>query len=69
MTAKERILKAIDMEVSEVKSDVALYTCADNTLYAFNQGRIFAHNYDRIVIERILTEAERKEDENAVNTV
>lgn len=62
MIEKERIIKAIEAELNEAEIDVKEFG-DDKSLYAFNQGRILAHNYDLIVINRILSEKEKRESE------
>ena len=52
MTAKEKILKAIQNDLNEAKE--CYLDCENESDKAFQQGRIFAHNYDLFVIERIL---------------
>ena len=53
------IRQAIQFDLDEAKESFS--DCENETDKAFQQGRIFAHNYDLIVIDRML-----KENGNAV---
>jgi len=59
MTAKERLIKSIEEELREAKIESIEFS-DDKSLYAFIQGRIFAHSYDLLVIDRILSEEGKK---------
>ena len=56
MTAKEKIIKAIQDDIDEAEK--GLSDCENAGIKAYHQGRIFAHKYDLLVIKRILKEEE-----------
>lgn len=62
MTAKERIIKSIEEELREAKIELKEFS-EDKSLYAFIQGRMLAHSYDLLVIDRILSEEEKRKSE------
>lgn len=57
----EPMLKRIKADLEEAKE--CYPDCENEIDKSFQQGRIFAHNYDLIVIERILSEKGEKQNE------
>lgn len=61
MTAKERLIEAIERDLEEAQDEAFHFEGKNDVLYAFNKGRSFAHNYDLLVINRLLKEEKENE--------
>ena len=62
MKAKEKIIRAILTNLSEAEKGLA--DCDNIGIKAYHRGRISAHHYDLLVIDRILSEEEKGREIN-----
>ena len=58
----------IDNAINNIKADLddakeSFSDCENENDKAFQQGRIFAHNYDLLVIDQILSEKEKRKSD------
>lgn len=54
----QKVIQSIQNDLDEAKESFS--DCENEIDKSFQQGRIFAHNYDLFVIERILKDAENE---------